>query len=199
MRGEGEGGRQRVRPGGEVRTEGKRARTELALQVREHRVGVGGRDGDGHPGQDAQEELARLGAHEGRDDRAVERGDVEREEGAHDEEKRVQDEEGRLLGAKGGEDDAEEARQPLEEECVDLLGEEEVRCGVRARAQRNGRRTSTRGPLFFLPRTPALALALAVSTALDAPFSPTWPSSLLLDVAALLDLRLALDEPVSPA
>lgn len=71
--------------------------TQLALEVRQHGVGVSGRDGDGDPGQDAQEKDPRLGAHEGGNDRAVEGSDIEGEGGASDEEKGVQEEERGLL------------------------------------------------------------------------------------------------------
>ena len=73
--------------------EAREKHTQFALEVRQHGVGVGGRDGDGDPGQDAQEKDSRLRAHEGGDDRAVEGGYVEGEGGASDEEEGVQEQE----------------------------------------------------------------------------------------------------------
>ena len=98
--------------------------TQLALHVRKHRVGIGRWHRHRHPEENAPHELPRLSAHEGRDDRTVERGDVEGEEGAEDEEERVEGEEGSFFGADGGDHDAEDAREAFVEDCVDLSTDE---------------------------------------------------------------------------
>lgn len=68
------------------------------LRTHEHRVGVGCRDGDEHPAREVGQERDGLGADEGRDDLAVEVGDVQAEERAEHEERRVEHEQAGLLG-----------------------------------------------------------------------------------------------------
>ncbi|KAI3487477.1 hypothetical protein L1887_48581 [Cichorium endivia] len=82
---------------------------ELGLEELDHGVGVGGRYGDGHPPEDAGDELAGLGSDKGGDDAAVEICDVEREHGSQNEEEGVEHEEASLLGAPAGDDDAKDA------------------------------------------------------------------------------------------
>jgi hypothetical protein len=173
----------------------RRVRTQLALHIGQHRVGVGRRDRNGHPEEDAPQELPGLCAHEGRDNGSVEGGDVEGQESTEDEEQGVEGEEGRLLGARRGDDNAEDSCQSLEEHGVDLGAQQRESAPsllISVSTRGDDQRTSTRGALFlFLPPLPPLSIPLpafsSTTGATSLPAAGAPPAA-----AAFLGLRLGL-------
>lgn len=93
---------------------------ELALEVDEHRIGVGRRQSDGHPSGDAKKEEFALSSDECRNDSTIEIGHVEREHGAKDEESAMYEEERRFFRSDRGNDDAKYAIEAFEELRIDL-------------------------------------------------------------------------------